>query len=280
MAIHSSAADEERVLVDRARSGDQIAVEELLAPLRKPLFSYIYRMVSGRQDAEDLLQDVLVRMLESLANFREEARFKTWLFGIATHACIDHLRRRKRWRVEAQLIGEHAVDEDPQGVAQLRSTLASPDFVFEIREHIALCFSCVSRSLEPEQQGALMLREVFGFTAEEAARMLGVSEPVFRHSLSAARSTMISSYEGLCQLINKTGRCYQCSGLREVTPESNRGPDLVQIEVGQGKEATPESLFDARLEIVRQARYPFGTTAPLDDLFLGLLSGQEESRVD
>ncbi|MGH9388977.1 MAG: sigma-70 family RNA polymerase sigma factor, partial [Vicinamibacteria bacterium] len=98
-------AEEDR-LVERARAGDRAAMEALLSPWRKPLFGYIYRMVTGRADAEDLLQETLVRAIEQIASFRGEAPFKSWLFGIATHVSLDHLRRRKRWRVETQLEGE------------------------------------------------------------------------------------------------------------------------------------------------------------------------------
>src|SRR5579862_79612 len=98
--------DDELKLVERARQGDRAAFGSLVEPWRGPLFGYIYRMVSLRQDAEDLLQDVLVRALESLPSFRRDSRFKSWLFGIATHVCLDHLRGKKRWRVEAQLEGE------------------------------------------------------------------------------------------------------------------------------------------------------------------------------
>jgi len=86
--------EQEHQLVERAQSGDDAALAELVEPLRQPLFSYVYRMVTMRQDAEDLLQDVLVRVLENINKFRGEARFKTWLFGIATHVCMDHRARR------------------------------------------------------------------------------------------------------------------------------------------------------------------------------------------
>ena len=85
-----------------------------MEPWRKPLFGYIYRMVTLRQDAEDLLQDVLVRVLENIREYRGEARFKSWLFGIATHVCLDHLRTKKRWRVEAQFIGEKEATPSPE----------------------------------------------------------------------------------------------------------------------------------------------------------------------
>src|SRR5882724_9063933 len=140
--------EQESQLVSNARAGDQTAFESLIGPLRRPLYGYIYKMAANPQDAEDLLQDTLVRVLESLPSFRRESQFKTWLFGIATHVCLDHLRARKRWRLDAQLIGEREVDAG--GHEEIMSVVSNPSFVFEIREHIAFCFACVSRTLEPE----------------------------------------------------------------------------------------------------------------------------------
>jgi RNA polymerase sigma-70 factor (ECF subfamily) len=210
-------------------------------------------MVTRREDAEDLLQETLASAIEEIARFRGESRFKSWLFGIATNVSLDHLRRKKRWRVETQLEGEVRARANPERMQEVAAMMARPDFAFEIREHIAFCFSCLARSLEPEKQAAIFLREVMGFTAQEGASILRCSEPQFRHHLSAARSTMIEAYEGMCQLINKSGACWQCRGLRELAPASNQGPDLVQIELKPGLPATPENLFDARLEIVRTA---------------------------
>jgi RNA polymerase sigma-70 factor (ECF subfamily) len=150
---------------------------------------------------------------------------------------------------------------------EVRAMMARPDFAFEIREHIAFCFSCLARSLEPEKEAALFLKEVLGFTAEEGASILGLSEPKFRHHLSAARSAMIEAYEGMCQLINKTGACWQCRGLRELAPASNQGADLVQIEVRPGVVVTPEALFEARLDIVRTADLEEGRTRKLHEDF-------------
>ncbi|MGH9764283.1 MAG: RNA polymerase sigma factor [Blastocatellia bacterium] len=276
--IERSAADrEETALVEKAREGDGSAIGELIGPLQSPLFAYIYRMVAHRQDAEDIMQDVLIKMMESLPRFRGESKFKTWLFGIATHVCLDRLKEKKRWRIEAQLIGEQEADQTPGAIEQLRSTMAKPDFVFEIREHIAFCFSCIGRSLPPEEQAAIMLKEVFGFTSVEAAGMIGVSEPVFRHRLSSARASMVSAYEGLCQLINKTGRCYQCRGLREVAPESHRGPDLVRIEVAPGKVVSPDALLDERIEIARNAALGTGPMREMHDSFFSKVGGREDN---
>jgi len=269
--------EQEAQILERARQGDRAALGELVDPWRRPLYAYIYRMVTLREDAEDLLQDVLIRVMESLPQFRAESRFKAWLFGIATHVCLDHLRSRKRWRLEAQLLGEREAEADPAELERIGSIMSQPDFAFEIREHIAFCFSCIARTLEPGEQAALLLREVLGFTAQEAAGILGVSEPVFRHRLSAARSAMIQGYDGLCQLINKTGACWQCKGLQEFAPQGHRGRELVRIEVAPGLAVTPENLFDARLEIARAADLEGGTTRALHDDFYRSLTAREES---
>lgn len=272
------APEEESQLVEKAREGDSLAFGSLVEPWRKPLFGYIYRMVMLRQDAEDLLQDVLVRVLEGIRTYRGDARFKSWLFGIATHVCLDHLRSKKRWRVEAQLIGEQDTKSNPESFGNVQNLMRQPEFSFEIREHIAFCFSCIARTLPPEEQAAVMLKEVLGFTGQEAAAILGVSEPVFRHRLSAARAKMTEDYKGLCALINKEGLCYQCSGLQAVAPEGHRGPDLVQIEVAPGVAMNAENLFDARLAIVRDADLETGRTRVLHDLFYSSLTKREESR--
>jgi len=270
--------DDELKLVERAQQGDRDAFGSLVEPWRKPLFGYIYRMVTLRQDAEDLLQNVFIRVLEDIRSYRGEARFKSWLFGIATHACLDHLRKRKRWRVEAQLIGEREATANPENIVQLRGLMAKPGFTYETREHIAFCFSCIARTLEPEEQAAVMLKEVLEFTNQEAAAILRFSEPVFRHRLSDARAKMTKAFDGLCALINKAGVCYQCQGLREIAPENHRGPDLVQIEVAPGMSVTPDTLFDARAAIARSADLADGTTRAMHDMFYTTLSAREESQ--
>ena len=265
-------------LVDRARQGESAALGELLDRHRRPLLAYVYRMTAHWDDAQDLVQDVQVRALESLPRFRGEAKFQTWLFGIATHVCLDHLRRKTRWPLEAQIEGERETVSSDEKSAGLKALISQPDFIFEIREHIAFCFTCIARSLEPEAQAALVVREVLGFSNEESAAILGVSEPVFRHRLSGARRHMAESYEGLCALINKQGVCHQCKGLREWTGEANRGADLVEIQVAPGKALTVDNLLDARIAIARASDLEEGKSAPMHRAFYKDIERRESQR--
>ena len=154
--------------------------------------------------------------------------------------------------------------------------MSDPAFTFDIKEHITFCLSCIGRTLEPEAQAALLLRDMFGFTAVESAQMLRISEPVLRHRLASARATMAGHFDGLCQLINKTGVCYQCRGLRDFCPEGHKGADLVSIEVLAGAPRTPEALLEARLLIAKNADLEDGSSSKLHTLFFEWLTRQEE----
>lgn len=260
----------ESEIVSRAQTGDKEAIETLFASLRKPLFSFVYRMVTHRQDAEDLTQEIFVRALRGLANYRGGSQFKTWLFGIATHACLDFLREKQRWRVEAQKIAEEEGMKSSAHNQRLSQLMSDPGFIFDIKEHVAYCLACIGRTLPAEEQAAILLRDMFGFTGEESAHMLGVSEPVLRHRLSSARSSMTKHYDGLCQLINKTGICDQCRSLRDFSAQGHKGSDLVSIEAQAG-----QTLLDARFAIAKTADLENGSSSQLHTQFFEWLTLQE-----
>ena len=109
----------------------------------------------------------------------------------------------------------------------------NPEFAYEVREHISYCFTCVGRSLPPDELAALVLRDVIDMSARDASTALNVSDSVLRHRLAAARKSMQDRYDGLCSLVSKTGVCYQCKGLQMIAPEDRKGgpvPDLDDFE--------------------------------------------------
>src|SRR5262249_53342579 len=141
--------------------------------------------------------------------------------------------------------------------------VAAPDFDFDTHEHIAACFTCVSRSLPPLQEAALVLREVFEYSNQEAADALGVTEPVLRNHLAAARSAMQNTFEGLCALVNKQGICHQCAGFRNVAGEGRKGPP---VELLGAPADGPDERFRRRLQIVRASPFADGKSKKLHDL--------------
>jgi hypothetical protein len=120
---------------------------------------------------------------------------------------------------------------------------------------------------------------VFEFSNAEAAQMLGISEPALRHKLSAARRQMTEHFDGLCQLINKTGRCYQCVTLRDFAPGRSRAELITRIDPAEGSHGNlSEALLDGRIAIVKTANLENGGSAKLHIAFFESIAAREEGR--
>ncbi len=268
-------SEEESTLIKAAARGDAHAFTLLTKPCIPSLRSLTYRMAGHPDDAEDLQQESLLRAFTQLENFRGESSFKTWLFAIATHVCLDYVRSRRRWRDNAKVHAQQACRQSDVLRAEMSETVSAPSFKFDVGEHIAFCFTCVARSLPPEQEAAIILREVFELSNDEAAKMIGVTESVLRHHLEASRKQMEASYEGLCALVNKNGVCYQCKELRDLAPEAQRGPPAAAI----GKDGdSPTERFRHRLRIVRESPLESGKSRPLHDLIFRRIDAAEQTR--
>lgn len=254
--MKTDAASQQNDLVLRAAAGDRQAFDALLLEHQPRLRSVIRRMVGHPEDTDDLVQDALLRAWESIKSFRGEAAFGTWLCAIGLRQALDHLRAQKRWRAESQIAYSNECSTHEALAAEVMSVIADPAFAYEAEEHIAYCFTCVGRSLPPDEQAVLVAREVMGLTGPEAAKALGVTDSVMRHQLSSARREMERRYEGLCSLVNKRGVCYQCEGLRGATPEARQGAPAPQLRD-----------LDERLQIVRRADVDKGASKALHDLF-------------
>ncbi len=210
-------------LLRRAKEGDAAAMEHLIASAMPQAYRVVRRMIGHPEDTEDIVQDAIVQAVEKLTEFREEASFSTRVTTIASRKAVNHLRRQKRWRTEAQVAYAKLCAASEELSGEVMAAYSDPDFAFKVRKHIAHCFTCVGRSLPPDELAALVLREVIGMSGREAASALGISESVLRHRLSAARRSMGEKYEGLCALVNKQGICHQCKGLRAIAPEDQKG---------------------------------------------------------
>ena len=264
---------EQSHLIEAARGGGEAAFRQLTAPLQRQVRGYVLRLVTYPDDADDILQDTLLKAHKGLAGYRGEASFKNWLFSIASRECIEHLRKRKRWRRETQIDTQAASYESAELVAQSTAVHARQDFVFSIREHIAFCFSCIARVLPADEHAALMLREVYEFKNREASKMLGLSESVFRHKLAAGRKAMIAAFSDLCALLGKQGMCHQCAEIRARTAPEKRGEPVDDVSLAV---ADPTEALQKRLEIVRQADLADGTSSAWHDLLFRFMSQVEE----
>jgi len=232
---------------------DQLTTE--FEMFRGELKSFILRMTASVQDAEDIIQDTYIKAHAKLETFRGEASLKTWVFTIASNLAKDLLRARKRWpETVTDICREEVLGNKKflQEAMQIRET--SPQGKFEIKEHIAFCFTCISKSLPLEQQLALLLKEVYGFKVNEIAQIIGQTDAMVKYYLHVSRARMIEIFDHRCSLINKQGICHQCTELNGIfNPKQKAQEELVKIEMAREAEnKTKQELFDLRMKILQE----------------------------
>jgi len=221
---------------------------------RTRLRSYLVRVTASVADTEDLIQDTYIRAVENLATYRAEASIQTWLFAIATNLAKDHQRAKQRWSEKVTDIAREAALSDSGFFREAMTIHAtSPQGSFEIKEHIAFCFTCIAKSLPLEQQICLLLKEVYEFRVAEIKQIMDITEAMVKYYLNTGRTKMIRIFDGRCSLINKQGACHQCSELNGIfNPQQQQQEELVKISlVREAEKVGKEHLFDLRMEIVR-----------------------------
>jgi RNA polymerase sigma-70 factor (ECF subfamily) len=183
----------------RARAGDEDAFGELTDPYRHELQLHIYRIVGSAQDAEDLLQETLFAAWRGLEQFEGRASVRAWLYRIATNRALDALRASRRRPEDLQRLTE--VPEPTRRVEPIwlepfpdvllegvPDDAPGPDVQYEAREAVALAFIAGLQHLPPQQRAVLVLRDVLGFRAAEAAEMLETTEHSVNSLLRRARA--------------------------------------------------------------------------------------------
>jgi RNA polymerase sigma-70 factor (TIGR02960 family) len=185
-------------LLARAQAGDGDAFKELTVAYRRELQVHCYRILGSAQDAEDVLQEVLLSAWRSIGTF-DGGSFRPWLYRIATNRCLNHLRdESRRPRTISGLpfptAAEPAPAEDPPWLEPypdrwVDEVLPGPEARYEARESIALSFVSALQRLPAQQRAALVLRDVLGFPASEAADILGTTPASVNSALSRARGS-------------------------------------------------------------------------------------------
>lgn len=240
---------EREKILQSALAGDINAFQTLFAEFQNQLKSYLYRLLTDRNDVNDLAHDTFIKAYTKISTFNQESSLKTWVFKIATNLAYDHLRKSKRWQADAQ---DRAADL-AIGSEEIRKVFwmvhdTSPAGAYEMREHIDYCFTCISKTLPIEKQVALILRNIYDFQVKEICLILDKTEGVIKHLLNDAKNMMTDIFEHRCALVNKNGVCHQCSHINEIfNPKQNQQEELMKLElVKASKKYNREQLFELR----------------------------------
>jgi RNA polymerase sigma-70 factor (ECF subfamily) len=204
----SGAPSEPAVMPVAAAAGDGAAFAALTERHRRELLVHCYRMLGSLDDAEDAVQETLLKAWRGLSWFEGRSTLRAWLYRIATNVCLDALDHRAR-RVLPAAVATAADPRVPPApddneIAWLQpypdilldvvdpDPLADPATAVVRSEHIELAFIAAIQYLRPRRRAVLLLRDVLGFTAAETASMTGTSIASVNNTLSRARAAMVA----------------------------------------------------------------------------------------
>jgi RNA polymerase sigma-70 factor (ECF subfamily) len=190
----------EHELFEAARDGDSDAYRGLVERYGAELHAHCYRMLGSLHDAEDALQETLLRAWRGLPRLSRQRSLRNWLYRIATNVCLDALARRPARVLPIDHGGasnpDHAepIAEDqwiePYPDGELGEGYAAPEARYEQREAVELAFIAALQNLPSRQRAVLILREVLGFSAREVAETMDTTVASVNSSLQRARATV------------------------------------------------------------------------------------------
>jgi RNA polymerase sigma-70 factor (ECF subfamily) len=191
---------DESALLGAARGGDDDAFRRLTEPYQGVLHAHCYRLLGSGHDADDALQETMLRAWRALDRFVERGSFRSWLYTIATNVCLRLIERRPR-RVlpleyaatgdgEVPLLESAWVEPYAAAPALVDDAESGPDARYEQRETLELAFIAALQHLPANQRATLILRDALGFSADEVARSLGTTVPAVASALQRARRAL------------------------------------------------------------------------------------------
>jgi RNA polymerase sigma-70 factor (TIGR02960 family) len=177
-------------LIEAASAGDDAAFRDLAERYRRELHVHCYRMLGSVHDAEDALQETLLRAWRHLDSFEGRSSFRAWLYRIATNVCLAALGKRPEPPTEEAAVLTPYPDA---WLDELPSVGAEPGARYDLRESVQLALLAAVQTLPPGQRAALLLRDVLGFSAKEVAELLKVSPTSVHSAVRRARATVARS---------------------------------------------------------------------------------------
>ncbi len=194
----------ERELLEAARRGDERAYGRIVELHRSELHAHCYRMLGSVHDAEDALQEALLRAWRGLGKFEGRSSTRSWLYKIATNTCLDTISRRPKRVLPIDygpatdphtgpgepVVESVWVEPYPDETLGLEDGYASPEARYDRRESIELAFIAALQHLPAKQRAVLILREVLGYSAREVSESLDTTVPSVNSALQRARQAV------------------------------------------------------------------------------------------
>jgi RNA polymerase sigma-70 factor, ECF subfamily len=177
------------VTIQRAAEGDQSAWDTIVRTYRRKVFNVAYRFVGTYDEAEDLTQEIFLKVFRSLGTFDRRANFQTWLISVSRNLCIDRYRSGRRDR-------EVFAREVDAATVQAESAGPSPQARVETQDRIGLLREAL-RGLSPALRTAVLLRDIHELSYQEIADRLGIAEGTVKSRINRGRAELARQIERL-----------------------------------------------------------------------------------
>lgn len=183
--------DHERLLTARLKTGDEQAFREVIRLFRDRIFNTALGIVQHVEDAEDLTQEVFMEIFRSVGTFRGQSALSTWIYRITVQKALEHLRRIRRKKRHAIVMGLFGREE--QVITGIDAPFYHPGIRLENRERSSVLFNALSK-LPEDQKTAFVLQKMEGLTQSEVAA-------VMEKSVSAVESLIFRAKQNLRRLL-------------------------------------------------------------------------------
>ena len=175
------------VTIQRAADGDQAAWDTIVKTYWRKVFNVAYRFVGSYDEAEDLTQDIFLKVFRSLSTFDRRANFQTWLISVSRNFCIDRYRSGRRDRmVFAREVDASTVHAEAPGI--------SAEARVEQQDRIALMREAL-KGLSPTLRSAVLLRDIHELSYQEIAEQLGIAEGTVKSRINRGRAELARRIE-------------------------------------------------------------------------------------
>ncbi|MBE6033827.1 MAG: sigma-70 family RNA polymerase sigma factor [Clostridiales bacterium] len=182
-------SEKERLLIKKAKEGDEGSFETLILSCKGKAYNIALRYVKNENDAMDILQESFIKIFRHLDKFNEESKFETWVYRIVVNACNDFLRKNKNKYNQLSLLSK----EDEEMEMDIPDSTPSPEELLLKKEHGAYILDCLEK-IPIEHKKILILRDIKGFAYEDISEILDCSIGTVKSRISRARNNLKEVY--------------------------------------------------------------------------------------
>jgi RNA polymerase sigma factor (sigma-70 family) len=236
--------DRLEVLVEKAKAGDRVALDEIIRRIQQPIYSLAMRMLWHPEDARDATQETLIRIVTRLESFRGDSRFMTWAYPVAANQLLSC--RQSRVEAQGYSFDRFAAELD-EGLSDVPVDTEWPADRATLLEEVKVgCMLGMLTCLDRESRLAYVLGEILELDGPEASAILDITPTAFRKRLSRARSALIAFTRAKCGLVRTENACHCVRRLPDVVRRGRVQPDALVFADAQKAAALPDVLEKVR----------------------------------